>query len=526
MELDPEIEARLKENLYRCLEEVKATKAALYLLDENGSYAVATQYGFRKGLRDQVQTKDEVVDLILVRRSAYAVNGLLEDQRFSELLYEADTSKILIAPIYSRGKLSGFIDMRDKAAGKDFGSDDLEKAMSIAEDFLGVFLDEGMYGQRKIEVGEMPTGQQKVLRGRESRAALTVADRAAAEISEGILLQNAIAGRGTPEAFAAAIEVLPAFLGLHSIAVAAVSVFFETSGHLQVVAKGEVPAESLDQFQNRFGIWLRRRGENPPQLKTSLDYPFGTREARVTPERIAKLLAAPVRAAESASMVLAVVFDQKPDDETRGHLEKLHQMVEQVVRNAGAAARLSDLREKVAMGLLEPEMEVYPDLVLHARRVSELAVELGRKIGMSSIELDDVKIAALVHDSGLRPLGHARMHRSDRVSEGEMQILRQHPAVGAVLAARSALGSEIAAIVYAHHERVDGTGYPRGLSANQIPLASKVIQICEAYDAMTSEHSYKPPVGKAEALRRIRAEAGKQFDADLAGTFCAMIENS
>lgn len=225
-------------------------------------------------------------------------------------------------------------------------------------------------------------------------------------------------------------------------------------------------------------------------------------------------------------MVLSVVFDQKPDDETRRQLETLHQMVEKVVLDAGAAARLSVLREKAAMSLLEPDLDAHPDLVLHARRVSELAVELARKIGMSPTEIGDVRIAALVHDVGLRPLGYAQVLRSEQLPDGEMQIVRQHPVVGAALVARSALGPEIAAIVYAHHERVDGTGYPQGLSPDRIPLASKVIQICEAYDAMTSEHSYKTPVATAEALRRIRAEAGKQFDADLAATFCAMVENS
>lgn len=225
-------------------------------------------------------------------------------------------------------------------------------------------------------------------------------------------------------------------------------------------------------------------------------------------------------------MVLSMVFDEKPDDETRGHLETLHQMVEQVVVDAGAAAQLSVLREKAAMSLLEPDLDVHPDLILHARRVSELAAELARKIGMSAAEIDDVRIAALVHDVGLRPLGYAQVLRTEQLPDGEMQIVRQHPVVGAALVARSALGPEIASIVYAHHERVDGTGYPQGLPANRIPLASKLIQICEAYDAMTSEHSYKTPVGTAEALRRIRSEAGKQFDADLASTFCAMVENS
>lgn len=526
MELGPQLETRLKENLYRCLEEIKATRAALYLLDEDGSFEVVTQYGFRRGLRDRVQAKDEIVDNLLVRRSAYYINSLAEDHRFSEFLYEADTSRILVSPIHSRGKLVGFIDMRDKAASREFDSEDLKKSAVITEDFLKVFLDEGMYGQRKIAVDEIPGAQQKVLRGRNSRPALLIADRATAEVSRGIFLERRETTRGIDEKMATAAGVLPAFLNLRSIAIAAVSGSSETSNELYVVSRGEVPEEALEQFKNRLGIWLRRRGEELPHFRTKVDYPFGTREYRVTPERIKNLLAAPVRAAEPHSMVLSVVFDQKPDDEVRGHLEQLHQMLEQVVDNAGAAERLRSLREKVAMGLLEPDLEVHPDLILHARRVSELSVDLARKVGLSSAEIEDVRVAALVHDVGLRPLGYSSNQRGEELSEGDLQVVRQHPLVGGVIVARSALGPEIGRIVYHHQERVDGTGYPESLPADRIPLASKIIHLCESYDAMTSQHSYKNPLTQTEALSRIRAEAGKQFDPGLVGTFCAMIENS
>ena len=225
-------------------------------------------------------------------------------------------------------------------------------------------------------------------------------------------------------------------------------------------------------------------------------------------------------------MVLSVVFDQKPDEDVRGHLEKLHQTLEQSIENAGAAEQLGSLREKVAMGLLEPDLEVHPDLILHARRVAELSAELARKIGLSNAEVEDVRIAALVHDVGLRPLGFARSERGEELSEGDLQIVRQHPLVGGVIVARSALGAEIGRMVYYHQERVDGTGYPEALPADRIPLGSKIIHLCESYDAMTSQHSYKNPLSKADALQRIRAEAGKQFDPGLVGTFCAMIENS
>lgn len=528
MEFTADLHTRFKEILYRCLEEIQATKAALYLRQDDESFQVATQYGFRKGLRDRVEAKDEIVDALLMKRVAYAVNGLAEDPRFSEFLYDANTSKILAAPIYSRGKVVGFLDMRDKAGGKDFDPDDLATAMAIAEEFLEVFTDEGMYGQRKIALGDM-SEKQRGTGGRDLLAASAIVKRAAEEISRGVLLEGPSIDRGLAQKFTAATEVLPAFLGLRSIAIAAVSAFStlsDTGGQQYVVAKGDVLEESLEQFRNRLLIWLERRGEEVPYLRTQVEYPFGKREYRVTPERITNLLAAPVRAAEPQTMIVSVVFDQNPDEETRGDLERLHNMLEQVVENAAAARQLAALRERVAINLLESDLEVYPDLTVHAHRVSELSVKLAKTKELPSTDLEDIRLAALVHDVGLRLLGYHRVHRKGRLSEEEMKMVRQHPVVGAAIVARSALGSNVGRIVYAHHERADGTGYPDSISGDRIPLGSRIIHICETYDVLTSDHSYKKPVGKGEALKRIRVEAGKQFDADLVDVFCTMMENS
>lgn len=523
--MDPKLEARFKQILYRCLEEMHVTKAALYLRDDDGLYRVATQYGFKQGLPSRVNYKDEIIDRLLVRRSPYTINGLKEDHLFSEMLFEADTTRILVAPIYSRGKLAGYLDMRDKAEGLDFGSADLTRAMEIADEYLEVFTEEGIYGQRKISAGEVPV-THRVVRGSGPLPIPPVVKRAQEEIKRGVLIKSFTDTSQVDGKVRAAAEVLPAFLGLRSIVVACVSVFSDTGGLHHFVSKGEVPKESIDQFRSRLEIWLERRGEDLPYLRSEVEYPFGARDHLVTPERMKELLGATVRAAEPHTMILSVVFDQKPDEDTRNHLENLHNMLESVVENAGASARLNAFLEKVALKLLEPDLDVYPDLVQHSRRVADLASNLAREIGMADGEIDDVHLAGLVHDVGMRPIGYQRVQRKGRLTEEEMQIIRKHPVVGAAIVASSALGPDVARIVYSHHERADGAGYPDGIPLTRIPVGSRIIHICEAFDAMTAEYSYKPPVANEEALENIRRDGGTQFDADLVGTFCAMIENS
>src|SRR5687768_6485423 len=109
-----ELEPKLKEVLYRFLEDVQTTKAALYLTDERDGFELVTEYGFRGNLALRYAGSDDLIDRLITKRAPFFLNGLTADPRFSEMLYNADTSRLLVAPIYSRGKLIGLVDLRDK----------------------------------------------------------------------------------------------------------------------------------------------------------------------------------------------------------------------------------------------------------------------------------------------------------------------------------------------------------------------------------------------------------------------------
>jgi HD-GYP domain-containing protein (c-di-GMP phosphodiesterase class II) len=111
------------------------------------------------------------------------------------------------------------------------------------------------------------------------------------------------------------------------------------------------------------------------------------------------------------------------------------------------------------------------------------------------------------------------MHKGNLTPE-EMRALAEHPIVGAALV-EALLGSEVAQAVLRHHERVDGKGYPSRLSGQQIPLASRIIQIADAWVAMTAQTSYQTPIPREKAASRLRDGAGSQFDPALVEKFLA-----
>src|SRR5215216_6367755 len=152
------IEAQLKQILYSCVEHVQATKAALYLstsrdLNEK-KYELVTSYQYNAGDRKIVTANDDLVDRLSVKRTPFFINGLGADQRFAEILFRQGTDRLLAAPLFSRGRLVGFIDMRDKAGKKPFEGPDVNAAQQIVDDMIKVLAKHNLFGLAPISLVE------------------------------------------------------------------------------------------------------------------------------------------------------------------------------------------------------------------------------------------------------------------------------------------------------------------------------------------------------------------------------------
>src|SRR5205085_11333594 len=154
------LEPQLKQIVYGCVEHVQATKAALYLsasLDLNKkTYEMATGYQFNDPMRRTVKANDDLVDRLVVKRNAFFVNGLGADQRLSEMLFRQGTDRLLATPLFSRGRLLGFLDLRDKAAKKPFENPDLEAARRIADQIVDLLSSKNLFGLAPIPLSSVP----------------------------------------------------------------------------------------------------------------------------------------------------------------------------------------------------------------------------------------------------------------------------------------------------------------------------------------------------------------------------------
>jgi putative nucleotidyltransferase with HDIG domain len=183
-----------------------------------------------------------------------------------------------------------------------------------------------------------------------------------------------------------------------------------------------------------------------------------------------------------------------------------------------------DVRHEGMLGLLLETLSLRdPNAARHAAAVAHYAHELARAAGLSAREQAVVHTAGLLHDIGKEALpDHLLVGRSP-LHPQERRLLQRHPVDGARLLLRVEGLGEVATAVLAHHERIDGQGYPDGLSGDDIPIAARILSIAEVYDVLTSDSSYRQPLSAAEAEDELRRVAGAQLDGRLVWLFVTQV---
>jgi two-component system cell cycle response regulator len=171
--------------------------------------------------------------------------------------------------------------------------------------------------------------------------------------------------------------------------------------------------------------------------------------------------------------------------------------------------------------LLRAQTERDRALGEHASDVADLAEPVARRLGVADEDILRVRQVAQLHDVGKLAIPDAILDKPGPLTEDEWELVRRHPVVGQrILAAAPAL-ADIAALVRSTNERYDGKGYPDGLAGSDVPLIARVVAVCDAFDAMTSNRPYRPALSVEEAAAELRRCAGSQFDPAVVAAFLA-----
>jgi putative nucleotidyltransferase with HDIG domain len=159
----------------------------------------------------------------------------------------------------------------------------------------------------------------------------------------------------------------------------------------------------------------------------------------------------------------------------------------------------------------------------HCAAVARYSREIAIAAGLSEEEQDLVHTAALLHDIGKFIFPDSILKGGNKLSDEEWRIVKMHPYQGARIVASVDGYGPVSEIIWAHHERIDGKGYPRGLSGDDIPVLSRIISVADTYDVMTARDSYREPVSSFEAIQELRRVSGSQLDGRLVEIFIEIL---
>jgi putative nucleotidyltransferase with HDIG domain len=162
----------------------------------------------------------------------------------------------------------------------------------------------------------------------------------------------------------------------------------------------------------------------------------------------------------------------------------------------------------------------------HSRRVSILAEKVCRELGLGSAACETVRIAGILHDIGKIGMPEVVLKKPGRLSGAEVEVFKRHSQLGSRIVSAVTELEEVGRAILHHHERFDGQGYPDGLAGEQIPILSRILTVCDSYDAMTSDRPYRDSVSHPTAIEEITRGAGAQFDRRVAAAFLALYGQS
>ena len=198
---------------------------------------------------------------------------------------------------------------------------------------------------------------------------------------------------------------------------------------------------------------------------------------------------------------------EKKTFEARERLEKIERLATQMTR---ALAETIDAKDRYTSG--------------HSGRVARYSKMLAKKIGLPEEKGQQIFMMGLLHDIGKVGVSTKIINKPDRLTDQEFSQMKTHPAIGSSILEKVSFMPELKAGARWHHERIDGRGYPDGLSGDMIPLEAKIIAVADAYDAMTSSRSYRLPMEQSAVKEQLRLGKGTQFDEKIADLMISLID--
>ncbi|MEE8370468.1 MAG: HD domain-containing phosphohydrolase [Dehalococcoidia bacterium] len=241
----------------------------------------------------------------------------------------------------------------------------------------------------------------------------------------------------------------------------------------------------------------------------------------------ASAAAAPIEMDRDTFGALVISYAEErtfsPEELTR--LERLARQAELAIRSVRQRESLSHLAFDTALVLSEAIESRDPYTGGHCRRLADKAIGIARTLALPNREIETIRLGAALHDMGKIVVPDSVLKKPGKLTPEEYAIVKQHCYSGGQLCKRVSFLMDAYPVVYYHHERWDGKGYPDGLKGDGIPLGARIVAVVDAHDAMTNDRPYRDALDQAEAIAILKDGAGSQWDPDIVLAFLRSMEN-
>lgn len=274
--------------------------------------------------------------------------------------------------------------------------------------------------------------------------------------------------------------------------------------------------QALLEICDRALYMSKRLGRN--QVHTAGDLHFG--EPRTTPESTSPVAPVAVETA-TAESVASQPASESAASQSSAPASVVEEPAKESEQSEGLMPEVVDMVKSLATALYS-KSEYNKTHHLESARFAEL---LAKVMNLPQQQVEQVRVASLLHDVGVLSIPDEVINKKGMVSNEEMDLIAQHPVLGADLLRPIRALKEICDIVENHHECWDGSGYPRGLKGEDIPLAARIVSIVDGYHAMISDRPYRPAMTVEQARKALKNGAGTQWDPFMVDIFLAMLDS-
>jgi len=557
----------------------RPSKAAFYTLDPAQSvFCLKAQFGFTRTdhLAERLGRNDTVVNYVYEHREPTFLNNVNKAGKLTELMVQATSTRMLLAPLYLDGRIMGLVDVREKAGRLGFTQDDIVEISDLLRRFAielrriadarggaSIILSEPAPEierslDRVVTVTAPPSSLERTSGFSTAQLSTSGPFRRAGALpaesdgESGNQLPNAVArtlrfvedtlARSSPPKAAAAAGgwltpheaefiglYLPTCLSYEEVEVAAVSSFVPGGASITIAARRPLdPDLAPALLENLEKIFA----------KTAVPFPFAsdpswrsleTPNAEAPPLHRAEIVSIQSSVLDSSAegvVLFSLLFRHGPNPGVRESLRAAHVVLRNVLSGNRSEARFREAYRGLVNKILEPGLQKRTALRTHCFNVGRMARKLAAQLGVPPMEVEQITVAGILHDVGMRELSYDSLYAKRTLTDEELSLLRQHPRVGAYLVEDIPWPYPIAPLIKHHHERWDGGGYPDEIRGDEIPLGSRIIHLCEAFDAMTSPTSYRSVLSDDQAIDILESKAGTQFDPELTPEFKRMVEGA